>query len=205
MKLPVINLEYKKIKEINLPDTFFSYPRKEHLVWEEIRSYLSRKRRGTACTKTRGEVSGSGKKPWRQKKTGRARVGSIRSPLWRKGGTVFGPKPRDYSYWLPKKARRNAIKSVLSDKKQNNKLLIIENLELKSPKTKEALETIKKLKIENGLFVDEKDNKNLILAMRNLPDFKAIYTNNINLFDILRYEWIVISERALNRLIGVYQ
>ncbi len=199
--IPVINVNKEKIKEKEVPDNIFSYKLNKHLVWEEVKSLLASQRKGTHCTKTRGEVSGSGRKPWRQKKTGRARVGSIRTPLWRKGGTVFGPKPRDYSYELPKKAKRNALKSALTFKMKENLLVVVDNLEIPSFKTKEGVVLMQKLNVDNALFVDSHENKNLFLALRNIPSAGFMDAMDLNTYELLKYKWLVISERALDKLI----
>lgn len=199
--ITVININKEKIKEREVPDSIFSYKLNKHLVWEEVKSLLASQRQGTHCTKTRGEVSGSGRKPWRQKKTGRARVGSIRTPLWRKGGTVFGPKPRDYSYELPKKAKRNALKSAISFKVKENLLMVVDKLELPSFKTKEGVHLMEKLGVDNVLFVDSHENRNLALAVRNIPSAGFMDAMDLNTYELLKYKWLVISERALDKLI----
>ncbi len=196
----VINTDKKIVKEVEVPDNIFSYKLNEHLIWEEVKSYLSSRRQGTHSTKTRGEVSGSGRKLWRQKKTGRARVGSIRSPLWRKGGTIFGPKPRDYSYKLPKQAKNNSLKSVLSFKFKENLIVIVNDLEISSPKTKEGVLLMQKLGVDDALFVDHSENKNLALSLRNIPSAGFIDAKYLNTYELLKYRWVVISERALNTL-----
>ncbi len=198
--IPIININRKKIKEKEVPDNIFSYKLNKHLVWEEVKSLLASKRKGTHCTKNRGEVSGSGRKPWRQKKTGRARIGSIRTPLWRKGGTVFGPKPRDYSYELPKKAKRNALKSALTFKMKENLLVVVDSLEIPSFKTKEGVVLMQKLNVDNALFVDSHENKNLSLALRNIPSAGFMDAMDLNTYELLKYKWLVISERALDKL-----
>jgi len=198
--LEIVDVRKNKVGEMTLPDEVFSYPVKEHLIYEAVINYRANQRRGTACTKTRGEVSGGGRKPWRQKGTGRARAGSIRSPLWRKGGVVFGPKPRDYSYQIPKKAKRNALKSALAMKLKENKIIIVDNLELDEPKTKKGLEIIKNLEIDSGLFIDTNKNKNLILAIRNIPKMKAIGWEDVNIYDVLLYDKIIFSKRGFDGL-----
>ncbi|MCP2519784.1 50S ribosomal protein L4 [Candidatus Aminicenantes bacterium AC-335-B20] len=198
--LEVVDVRKNKVGEMALPDEVFSYPVKEHLIYEAVINYRANQRRGTACTKTRGEVSGGGRKPWRQKGTGRARAGSIRSPLWRKGGVVFGPKPRDYSYQIPKKAKRNALKSALAMKLKENKIIIVDNLELDEPKTKKGLEIIKNLEIDSGLFIDTNKNKNLILAIRNIPKMKAVGWEDVNIYDVLLYDKIIFSKRGFDGL-----
>ncbi|MGB9893439.1 MAG: 50S ribosomal protein L4, partial [Candidatus Saccharicenans sp.] len=156
---------------------------------------------GTACTKNRGEVSGGGRKPWRQKGTGRARVGSIRSPLWKHGGTVFGPKPRDYNYAIPKKAKKNALKSALTAKLAENQLLVIEEINIAQPKTKEALNWLKNLSLDSALIVEEQGNENLFRSVRNIPNCKAVNSEKLNVYDVLKYRWIVFSQRAFNSLV----
>ncbi len=199
--LTIINTEKERIKEREVPDGIFSYKLNKHLVWEEVKSLRASRRQGTHCTKTRGEVSGSGRKLWRQKKTGRARVGSIRTPLWRKGGTVFGPKPRDYSYEIPKKAKRNALKSAISFKLKENLLMVVDSLEIPSFKTKDGFHLVQKLGVENALFVDSHENRNLALALRNIPSAGFMDAMDLNTYDLLKYKWVVISERALDKLI----
>lgn len=196
-KLQVFDHTGRPAAEVELPDSVFAYPDKGHLVYEAVVNYRANQRQGTAATKTRRDVSGGGKKPWRQKGTGRARVGSTRSPLWRKGGTVFGPQPRDYSYELPKKARRNALRSVLSSKLADSLILVLSEIELKEPKTKEAMALLKAFHLDSVLFVDAPENRNLFLAVRNLPRAKAVDVRTLNVYDALNYKWLVFSQRAL--------
>lgn len=199
--IPVININKEKIKEREVPDNIFSYKLNRHLVWEEVKSLLASMRSGTHCTKTRAEVSGSGRKPWRQKKTGRARVGSIRTSLWRKGGTVFGPKPRDYSYELPKKAKNNALKSAITFKIKENLLMVVDSLEIPSFKTKDGVILMQRLDVENALFVDSHENENLARALSNISSAGFIDAMDLNTYELLKYKWLVISERALDKLI----
>jgi large subunit ribosomal protein L4 len=196
-KLQVFDRGGNPAAEVVLPDSVFAYPDKGHLVYEAVVNYQANQRQGTAATKTRADVRGGGRKPWRQKGTGRARVGSTRSPLWRKGGTVFGPQPRDYSYELPKKARRNALRSVLSQKLSANQILVLREFDLKEPKTKEAAALLKAFKLDSALLVDSHENTNLFLAVRNLPGVKAIDVRTLNVYDVLNYQWLVFSQRAL--------
>ncbi len=205
LKLPVLNQEGKVRGEINLPESIFSYPVKKHILYEAVVNYLANQRQGTASTKTRGEVSGSNRKPWRQKGTGRARAGSIRSPLWRKGGTVFGPKPRDYSYEIPKQVKKNALKSALALRYREKKLLLVDDLSFQQSKTKNAVELLKQLQVDSALVVDLADNRNLFLAMRNLPQAKAVDARCLNVYDILKYKWLVISQRAFDTLISRFE
>ncbi len=199
-KVQVFDQTGKKTKEIDAPKEVFSYPVKEHLIYEAVVNYRSNQRRGTASTKTRAEVRGGGRKPWRQKGTGRARAGSNRSPIWRKGGVVFGPKFRDYSYSIPKKARRNALKSALSLKFKENKILILESLEFKEPKTKEGIKFLQNLELESVLVVDSHENKNLFLSLRNIPLVKAIDQNKVNVYDVLNHESVIFTRKAFDSL-----
>ncbi|MCK4386419.1 MAG: 50S ribosomal protein L4 [candidate division Zixibacteria bacterium] len=197
-KVQVFDQSGKKIKEKNAPKEITSYPVKEHLIYEAVVQYRANQRQGTAYTKTRGKVRGGGRKPWRQKGTGRARAGSIRSPLWKNGGTTFGPLPKDYSQKMPKKARINALKSVLSSKIAEKQLIILDSLELKEPKTKEAKDVLKALNLNSALLVDHHENKNLFLSMRNIPKVKAVDYNQVNIYDVLNYNWLVFTEKAFD-------
>jgi large subunit ribosomal protein L4 len=186
--------------EIDLPDSIFSYPEKGHLVYEAAINFLANQRRGTASTKTRAEVSGSNRKPWKQKGTGRARAGATRSPLWRKGGTTFGPQPRDYSYSLPKGAKRNALKSALAAKQAEGRLLILEDLVLSAPKTKEAAALLKALRVGSALVLDYGTNTNLFTALQNIPKVKPVDPSRINTHDILGHDWLVAGRDAFTAL-----
>ena len=196
----VIDTSGKKIKEVKASDEIFAVPLKEHLLYEAVINYRANQRQGTASTKTRGEVRGGGRKPWRQKGTGRARAGSTRSPIWKGGGTTFGPKPRDYSYSLPKKAKKIALKSVLSMKLAEKQLLIVDALKLKEPKTKEFMALIKNLKLDSALIVDQHDNKNLFLAARNIPKTKVIDVSQVTVYDVLNHNWLVLTKKAFDSL-----
>jgi large subunit ribosomal protein L4 len=203
VKIKVRNIQNKEVSEMELPDDIFAYPLKEHLIYEAVKNFNANQRQGTACTKTRSEVSGSGKKLWKQKGTGRARMGAIRSPLFRKGGTTFGPKPRDYSYAMPKKARRNAIKSVLSEKIRNDRLFILDELKLDSKKTKDTIKTLSRFAFDKLLIVDKKDNADLMLSTRNIPHIKAIDVGEMNIYDSLNYNYIMLSVDVVKRLMEV--
>ncbi|MCX7973758.1 MAG: 50S ribosomal protein L4 [Candidatus Aminicenantes bacterium] len=205
LKLPIVTQEGKVNGEVNLPEAIFSYPIKKHILYETVVNFLANQRQGTASTKTRGEVSGSNRKPWRQKGTGRARAGSIRSPLWRKGGTVFGPKPRDYRYEIPKQVKKNALKSALALRYREKKLLLVDELHLKQPKTKDALQLLKQLKVDSALVVDLASNRNLFLAMRNLPQAKAVDVRTLNVYDILKFNWLIFSQRAFDTLMSRFE
>jgi large subunit ribosomal protein L4 len=203
VKVKVRNIKNKEVSEMELPEAIFDYPLKEHLIYEAVKNYNANQRQGTACTKTRAEVSGSGKKLWKQKGTGRARMGALRSPLWRKGGTTFGPKPRDYSYEMPKKARRNAIKSVLSDKVRNDCLFILDEVKLASTKTKDALKALKHFSFKKLLIVDQRTNNELVLSTRNIPHVKTIDVGEMNFYDSLHYGHIMLSVDAVKKLVEV--
>jgi len=200
LKMQVLSQSGKKISELNIPKEIFAYPVKEHLLYEAVINYRANQRRGTASTKTRAEVRGGGRKPWRQKGTGRARAGSIRSPLWKKGGVTFGPKPRDYSYSLPKKAKRNALKSALSMKFAEKQILILKALDLEEPKTKVGAKLLEGLKLDSALIVDHHQNKNLFLSFRNIPKVKVIDFNHVSVYDVLNYNWLVFSQKAFESL-----
>jgi large subunit ribosomal protein L4 len=195
-KLDIIDRSGRTAAQIDLPESVFSQAPNDHLIYEAVVNFRANQRQGTAATKTRAEVSGGGKKPWRQKGTGRARVGSTRSPLWKKGGTVFGPQPRDYSYELPKKAKRSALRSALVQKLAAQELVVASELEVKEPKTKEAVALLKAFKLDSALLVDLAENANLFLAVRNLPRVKAVDVAGINIYDVLAHKWLVFSRRA---------
>ncbi len=203
VKCRVRNIENLEISEIDLPKEIFDYPLKEHLIYEAVKNFRANLRRGTASTKTRGNVQGSGRKLWKQKGTGRARVGSIRSPLWRKGGITFGPHPRDYSYDMPKKAKSNALKSVLSDKMRNKRVYVIDKLNVNSKKTKDTISILKKFGFDKLLIVDKKDNSELMMSTRNIPNVKAIDFREMNIYDSLKYNYIMFSVDAIKQLVEV--
>lgn len=206
MKIAVKNLENKKVKELDLPAEIFSYPYKEHLIHTAVQAYLAGLRSGTHKTKTRSEVSGAGKKLWKQKGTGRARVGSIRSPLWRKGGTVHGPVPRDYSKDLSVGEKKNALKSALSRKAKEDRLIILESLAVPSHRTKDLAGVLAKVGVDGkALLVDARDNQNLVLASRNHPELKTVDALGVNVYDIVDRPYIVLSEQALGRLVEVLE
>ena len=204
MKITVKNLENKKVKELDLPEEIFSYPYKQHLIHIAVQAFLAGLRAGTHKTKTRSEVSGAGKKLWKQKGTGRARVGSIRSPLWRKGGTVHGPVPRDYSKDLSVGEKKNALKSALSRKVKDEQLIILETLSVPSHKTKELAAILDKVGVAGKvLLVDTRDNENLALASRNNPGLKTVDALGVNVYDVVDRPFVVMSEQALGRLVEV--
>jgi large subunit ribosomal protein L4 len=204
MKIAVKSLGNETVREIDLPDEVFGYPYKSDLIHLAVVSFLAGQRSGTHQTKTRGEVSGSGRKLWRQKGTGRARVGSIRTPLWRHGGTVHGPHPRDYGNKLSRGEKRNALKSALSRKLAENQLVVIDGLELGSHKTAALVRQLAGLGIEGkALLVDRLDNRNLELASRNQPGLKVVDALAVNVYDVVDRPFLIASEAALGRLIEV--
>lgn len=204
MKLTVKSLANKKVREIEVPDAVFAYPYKEHLIHTAVQSYLNGLRGGNASTKARGEIRGSGRKPYRQKGTGRARAGSVKSPLWRSGGTVFGPQPRSYVDKVTPREKRSALKSVLSRRLQEEGLIVVESLELDSPKTSAFEKTLVALGVKGkALLVDDFGNGQLALASRNNPRLKAVDAMAVNVYDVIDRPQMVVSESALNRLVEV--
>lgn len=204
MKIAVRNFDNQTLREIDLPDEVFSYPYKEHLIHVAVQAYLAGLRSGTHKTKTRAEVSGSGKKLWRQKGTGRARTGDIRNPKWRKGGIVWGPVPRDYGKHLSKGEKKNALKSALSQKLEAERIIVVENLDVASHRTAELAKRLAGLGIEGKtLVVDSRDNEKLALAARNNPALKTVDALGVNVYDVINRPYLVLSEGALNRLVEV--
>ncbi len=199
-KVKVLDQGGKELKELNAPDEIFSYSADEHLLYEAVLSYRANQRKGSASTKTRKEARGGGRKPWRQKGTGRARAGSIRSPIWRKGGITFGPHPRDYSYRMPKKSKVNALKFAMTQKYKQNKIKIIKDLKIEKPKTKNGINLLEKLGLDSALIVDSYDNNNLMLSMRNIPGVKVVDHHQINIYDVLKYECLVFSQQSFDLL-----
>jgi len=199
-KVKVLDQSGKKVKEMSAPKEVFSYSADDHLLYEAVINYRANQRQGTASTKTRNEVRGGGRKPWRQKGTGRARAGSIRSPIWRKGGITFGPQPRSYYYKLPKKSKVNALKYALAQKLKEKQIKIIDDLNFKQPKTKQGVKFLEKLGLTSALIVDTHKNKNLMLSMRNIPGVKIVDYNQINVYDILNCRSLVFSHQSFDLL-----
>ncbi len=200
----LVDQNNKKIKDVELPSVF-SVEVRPHLVHAAVVNELANKRAGTAATKNKALVSGGGKKPFKQKGTGRARAGSSRSPLWRHGGTVFGPQPRDYSYSLPKKVKRAALIDAIASKVAENKLILVEDLTLAEPKTKLMSALLQTLGVqEKALVLIKNENKNLTLAARNIPTVKVLRMENINVFDILKYHYLLTTQDALSAMQEVY-
>jgi large subunit ribosomal protein L4 len=183
-----------------LNEAIFGVKSRPHLLHQAVVMQLANRRAGSASTKSKGLVRGGGKKPWRQKGTGRARAGSIRSPLWVGGGTVFGPQPRDYSYRMPRTARREALLSALSTKKREDKLIVVDKIELDRPKTKQMVEALAALKVESALIVIPRADANIERAARNLPRVKVLRVEGLNVYDLLRYEHLILTESALKAL-----
>jgi len=196
----VFNTDNKKVGEVELNDALFGLEVKKHILHDVVKMQLANRRAGTACTKTRVEVSGGGRKPFRQKGTGRARQGTNRSPLMRGGGVVFGPKPRDYSYKLPKKVRRLGLRMALSARFSENNMLVLDGFDLSAIKTKEFVEVMKKLNIENGLIVIPANNENLERSSRNVQGYKVIQADGLNVYDILLHRRLVLLQPCLGLL-----
>ena len=196
----VYNIRGERISTINLNDKIFNVEAKRHLLHDVVNMQLATKRAGTASTKSRSEVSGSTRKFWKQKGTGRARVGPIRSPIRRGGGVAFGPKPRDYGYKVPKKVRRQALRIALTTKCQDNKLIILNNFDLETMKTKDFVKIMSNLSIKNVLIVTHEKNANLELSSRNVPEVKVLGHEGLNVYDILRYENLVLLESVIPKI-----
>ena len=200
----VYNIEGKEVGSIELNDAVFGVEVNEHLVHMAVVNQLANNRQGTQSAKTRSEVSGGGRKPWRQKGTGHARHGSTRAPQWTGGGIVFAPKPRDYSFKMNKKEKRIALLSALSSKVAESKIVVLDEFKLDEIKTKKFVEVMNNLKVENALVVLEGENKNVVLSGRNIPSVKVTATNEINTYDVLKYTTLVVTKAAVEKLEEVY-
>jgi large subunit ribosomal protein L4 len=196
----IVNVENQEVGEITLDPNVFDVEIKEYLLHDMVRYQLAGRRAGTACTKTRVEVKGGGKKPWKQKGTGRARSGSRTSPLWRGGGVVFGPKPRDYSFKLNKKVSRQALAVALSAKKLADNLMVLDDFPMETIKTKNFLQVMKNLNVGNGLIVLSEQDENLYKSARNVRDFKILPVEALNVYDILLHEKLVLLKPAVSGL-----
>ena len=204
-KVDVYDIKGKKVSDIELADAVFGIEPNENIVHAVLVNYLANQRQGTQSTKTRAEVRGGGKKPWRQKGTGRARQGSIRAPQWIKGGIALGPKPRSYKYTVNKKERRLAIKSLLSSKVIEKELTVVDKLELKEIKTKSMVSALAALKVEGKtLIIVPETNKNVLMSARNIEGVKTITANNINIFDLLKYTNLILPVDTVKKLEEVY-
>jgi len=202
----VRNLKNKEVGEVTLSDAVFGVELNEGLIHAAVKNYLANGRQGTSATKTRGNVSGSGKKLWKQKGTGRARIASLRSPLWKGGGNVHGPQPRDWSYKMPKKMRRGALRSALSERLREGNIIVIDEISLKNPKTSDFLAVMatlglsEKAKRAKTLIIDSLDNANLVLSSRNVQKTKVTNSFGLNIYDIIYHEKLVLSKSAVEEL-----
>ena len=203
-KVSVYNIDGKEVGSIELNDAVFGVEVNEHLVHLAVVNQLANKRQGTQSAKTRSEVSGGGRKPWRQKGTGNARQGSTRAPQWTGGGVVFAPKPRDYSFKMNKKEKKIALLSALSSKVNDSKIVVLDSFNLDEIKTKKFAEVMNNIKVSNALFVIEGENKNVVLSGRNIPTVKVSATNEINTYDVLKYDTLVVTKAAVEKLEEVY-
>ena len=204
-KVDVLDMKGKKVSDIELADSVFGIKPNEAIVHSVLVNYLANQRQGTQSTKTRAEVSGGGRKPWRQKGTGRARQGSIRAPQWIKGGIALGPKPRSYKYSVNKKEKRLAIKSVLSSKVLEKELTVVDKLEVKEIKTKTMVKALSDMKVEGKtLIILPENNKNVLMSSRNIEGVKTIVANNINIFDLLKYTNLILPVDTVKKLEEVY-
>lgn len=201
----VLNMSGSEVGSVELNENIFGVEVNEHVMHQAVVQYLANQRQGTKSAKTRAEVRGGGRKPWRQKGTGRARQGSIRSPQWTGGGVVFAPKPRDFSFKLNKKVKRLALKSALTTKVNNEKFVVVDEIKLNEIKTKEMKKVLDSLNVNKGLVVLEENNKNVLLSTRNIPNVKTAGVNTINVYDILKYESFVVTKEALAKIEEVYK
>ena len=203
-KIDVKDWNNKKVGSVELPEEIYAYPYKEHLIHEAVRNYLASLRQGTHKTKTRSEVSGSGKKPFKQKGTGRARQGGNRPPIHRHGGTVFGPTPRDYSYKMNAQEKKNALKAALSKRVKEGNFVLVNDLSVGDSKTKAFAEKVANIGVEGkALIVDTLENTNAVLASRNNPKLVFVDASNVNVYDVVNSRYIVLSQAALQRLTEV--
>ena len=202
--LAVYNTDGKEVEKIDLSDNIFGVEINETLVHKAVVTYLANNRQGTQSALTRAEVSGGGRKPWRQKGTGHARQGSTRSPQWTGGGVVFAPKPRDYSKKMNKRERQIALFSALTSKVQDEKMIVVDELSMEAPKTAAFAEILKNLKAESALVVTKDKNDNVVLSARNIPDVATTISTSINVYDILKYDSLIITKDAARAIEEVY-
>ncbi len=203
-KVSVYNMEGQQVGEIELNDKVFNVEINEHLVNQAVKLQLANKRQGTQSAKTRSEVRGGGRKPWKQKGTGHARQGSTRAPQWTGGGVVFAPKPRDYSFKMNKKEKQLALKSVLTSRVQENKFIVVDAIKMDEKKTKTFVKALDSLKVSKALVVLNENDQNVVCSARNIPTVKTAFTNTINVYDILKYDTIVIDKAAVATIEEVY-
>lgn len=199
-KVALYNKEGSQVGEIQLKEEIFGIEPNESVVHEAVLVQRASLRQGTSSTKSRGEVRGGGRKPWRQKGTGRARVGTIRSPLWRGGSIIFGPKPRDFSYSIPKKKRRLALKSVLSAKVLDGQLIVLDQLSFEQPKTKEMVKVLEALKASDALVVTAELDENLDRSARNIPGVTPVTASGLNVYDILNHDKLILTKDAVAKV-----
>ena len=200
----VYNMEGNTVGTIELSDAVFGVEIKKHLVHQAVIQQLANNRQGTQKAKTRSEVSGGGRKPWRQKGTGHARQGSTRAPQWTGGGVVFAPVPRDYSFKMNKKEKRIALKSVLTEKVQENKLMVLDELKLAEIKTKSMKKVLDNLKVSSALIVTDENSDNVVLSARNLAGVQTAAVNTINVYDLLKYDTVIVSKSSVASIEEVY-
>ena len=203
-KVSVYNMEGKEVGTMDLNDSIFAVEINEHLVHMAVVQQLANNRQGTQKAKTRSEVSGGGRKPWRQKGTGHARQGSIRAPQWTGGGVVFAPTPRDYSFKLNKKEKRAALKSALTSVVNENKFIVVDELKLDAIKTKDFAKVLTNLNVEKALVVLDSNDQNVVMSAKNIPTVKTALTNTINVYDILKYNTVVVTKAAVDQIQEVY-
>ncbi len=200
----ILDLTSQEVGEIELADTVFSVPLNEPLIHEAVRSFLANRRAGTSATKTRGDVEGAGRKLWRQKGTGRARIASLRSPLWKGGGNVHGPQPRDWSYNLPKKMRKRAMCAAISERLREGNLIIVNDWKLEHPKTRDFINTLGTLKLGGKtLIVDSLKNTNLMLASRNVQTTKVVNSYGVNIYDLVNHQKVVLTPKTVSELTDI--
>ena len=200
----VYNMEGKEVGKLDLNDAVFGVEVNEHLVHMAVLQQLANNRQGTQKAKTRSEVRGGGRKPWRQKGTGHARQGSTRAPQWTGGGVVFAPVPRDYAFKINKKEKRAALKSALTSRVQENKLIVVDELKLDEIKTKQFAQVMKNLNVEKALVIINENDQNIVMSAKNIPTVKVAQTNTINVFDILKYSTVVVTKAAVATIEEVY-
>lgn len=204
-KVALYNISGQQIGDIELNDNVFGIEVNQHVLYEAVKNQLANKRQGTQSAKTRAEVRGGGRKPWRQKGTGRARAGSIRQPNWVGGGVVFAPKPRDYSYSIPKKVKRLAMKSALSSKVQENEIVVLDELKMEQPKTKDMVNILKNFDVKRkALIVMQEKDENVLKSVNNIPGVETALVNTLNVYDILKYDMFIITKDAARKVEEVY-
>ena len=204
-KVALLNVSGEQVGEIELNDNIFGIEINKHVLHDAVKNYLANQRQGTQSAKTRAEVRGGGRKPWRQKGTGRARQGSIRAPHWVGGGVAFAPKPRNYRYKLPKKVKRLAMKSALSSKVADDNIIVLDELSMTMPKTKDMVNILKNLSVEKkALIVMGEKNENIIKSANNIPGISTALVNTLNVYDILKHEKFIVTKEAVHKIEEVY-